>query len=357
MKGTIMIKKLIAALAAAGFFCACTTTVLANRNSCVTNTNCGNYFYFDMGTSAYRFDYPTFSVGTLSTSSTTALNQIDTKSVTPMYQLKVGHRFPTHNQSFFSYLFGEEGAIEFELDHARMDKTHNTNYSGQGQLWDIRGNVPIYQLADSTDIYGTQFNASHVLTSPALYLKGFRQTSIPQLTITPYIGVIYTYLHDIYDSNIKYDTDPTEVKNIKTDHEAFDLATNNYGLSLGERFNYLIFSHLSLFTDINLQLLSQRTALSVTQNPVDPEVPYTGIYTVNDNKKTLSYRGTFIVGSNYNFSNKPDSISLGLQGGLDRWGYMPKVVTPNHAGDRAVHIDGEAANNLFAGLELHVPIH
>jgi len=260
------------------------------------------YPYIRLGGGIYDFKTPKTEVGTAG-STTAPLIKIDNTKITPFYNLAVGYAFYNSGASWFTRsiarVFGHDNAVELQLDYFNVSKKKDRfGNIGTGNIWWINGNGTF--TIDPTTIRSARLNAKHRYINGGLYYKGRWITKNPRITFMPRAGAILT--------------------------------------NLKQKYHYV------------------HAKLNASQNILVGSVPAGNRVTVKNSKSAFTYRAILAVGGEYKINNKINSPSVEVKGGIDRWGYSPKVVPPNNAGSGPIHIVGTQQNNYFANIGVTIPI-
>jgi len=303
------------------------------------------YPYIRVGVGGYYVRNPKVEIGTLS--DTSPLATIGTSKLTPRFNLAVGYAFYNQNTSWVTKIFGHDNAVELKLDYLNS-KEHKTNSNlGVGQVWFIDGSGTV--TAGAQPLTSFKLDSSHRYINTGLYYKGKWITSNPKIDFLPRVGAVFTNLREKYDYSLVYQSFV-----LTTDVENYKITTDYYGLAAGGRLACNVKPRCAVFGDIEAQLLRASSSLKAYQNAA---VGVPGNQrNVSYHHAKITYRAIAAVGGEYKLNNKITSPSVEIKGGIDRWGYDPHLVPPNNAGSRSVYVAGNAQNNLFADVEVTVPI-
>ncbi len=325
-----------------GLIVLCGSIVLPLAASAGIFSNPYNHYYIDIGGAAYYLQQPKFEVGT-SGSSTAPLAKINSNELGPQFNLAGGYQFMNCNDNWLAKIFGHEEAIEAKVSYSFLDHANGKDNLGTGMVWYIDGNGSPFDPADQKQLNNFKLNTKLYNLDSGVYFKGKIYTSNPRLTMDRYVGLVYDYLKGQYDFDLTYPG---------IDDENFDITSNYFGVALGSQLNYQISKHFVPFVDLEVDLLTIQSDLKATQST--PAAGRTSI-SVSDSDFVFNYRAKAAIGINYLFNDSVKNPSIGLRVGLDHINYVPRVVPPNRAGDKPVHIVGEAVNNTFAMLDVHIP--
>ena len=337
-----------------GLIVLCGSIVLPLAASAGIFSNPYNHYYIDIGGAAYYLQQPKFEVGTKGVNpsapanTTAPLAKNNVNGVAPALHLAGGYQFMNCNDNFFSKIFGHEEAFEADINYFYLDSSVDDANLGLGNAWYIDGSGSILSPNSPTSLYDFKLSSKVQDLTTGLYFKGKVYTTNPRLTMERYVGLIYSYYNNQYDFNLKYNPGGK----IGTDSEKFDVTSNDFGLALGSQLNYQVSKHFVPFADLEVRLLAINSNLHATQNTPVSLKPN---MTVNDSASAFNYEAIAALGVNYLFNDSVKSPSVGLKAGLDHINYVPRIVPPNHVGDKPVHIVGEAVNNTFAMLDVHIP--
>jgi hypothetical protein len=308
------------------------------------------YQYVRLGGGIYDFKSSKIEVGTVG-STTAPLDRIHDTKITPFYNLAVGCAFYNSKTSWITRVFGHDNAVELQLDYFNVKKEKNRPGSlGTGQIWWIDGRGSF--MAVPRNVQNAYLNAKHRYINGGLYYKGRWITRNPRITFMPRAGAILTSLRQKYYYTVQYYTGAV----YRTDKEDYKVNTYYYGVAAGGRLAYEVKSRFSVFGDLEAQALGVHAKLNADQDIfVESSSPATRT-TVTNKKSAFTYRAILAVGGEYKINNKINSPSVEVKGGIDRWGYSPRVVPPNNTGSGPVHIVGTQENNYFANIGVTIPI-
>jgi len=313
------------------------------------------YPYVRIGAGVYDFNSSKIEIGTLN-STTAPLARIDNSKITPFYNLAVGYAFYNQNNSWVTRVFGHDNAVELQLDYFNVtQKQRKPNNFGNGLVWFIDGSGTMVPGGLGTPVRDLNFTAKRRYINGGLYYRGSWITSNPRIVFLPRTGLILTNLNEKYDYTVQYGTGVPGI--FRTDRENYKVNTNYYGIAAGGRLGYKVKPRMLVFGDLEGQLLYARSKLDVYQNAF-VEFVASNIFTrqINRTHSKLTYRAILAAGGQYKINDKITSPSVEAKIGLDRWGYDPKVVPPNHAGSGPVYLMGEQKLNYFANIGVTVPI-
>lgn len=304
------------------------------------------YPYIKVGVGAYYVQNPKFEVGTLG-NDTAPLAEIGTSKVTPRYNVSLGYAFYNPGNSWVTRVFGHDNAVELRFHYLNLSQKKYNGNLGTGRIWFIDGSGEVTTGAQPL----TNFNlrASHRYIDTGLYYRGKWITGNPNVNFSPRAGAVFTNLKEKYNYTLVYQAGLST-----TDLENYKVNTNYYGLAAGCKLAYKVQRQFAVFGDIEAQLLYANSALKAYQDAAVGS--NADKMNVNYHHAKITYRAIAAIGGTYKLNSKAASPSVELKGGVDRWGFDPRVVPPNHAGDRAVYIAGNHQNNLFADVNVTVPI-
>ena len=343
-------KYLPIALSALTFTCVSQLALAGGLGNLTANAN---QFYVNIGGGSYYLNNSPYKVGTLGLedTSTTPLAKIDNSGFTPQYNLAFGYQFCNPASNWITMLFGHDNAVELSGTYFHRSSNNSRGNQGVGTIYYIDGSGNIRPAGSST-VYSSKLKAKQRNINANLYFKGNKQLANPRLFMTPLLGIIYQDFKTEYNFSANYDSGAVPAVNTSTEDDT--VKTHYYGLAFGDGLSYFFTPQFSTFVNLELQALIANAKLTANQNAaVGSVTPLTKKVTDSENK--LTYRAILALGANYKFSTKPNAINLELRGGIDRWGYNPKVVTPNSTTSKKIHLANDAINNYFATLELHVP--
>ncbi len=313
-----------------------------------------NHYYIDVGAVGYYLQQPELEVGTVGTNATPSTNttaplaKSRVNSFAPRLDLSGGYWFMNCNNNWVSKLFGHEEAFEATINYTYLDHTISNDHLGNGNVWYIDGSGSILNPNVPTNLYDFKLNSKLHNISTGLYFKGKVYTTNPHLTMLRYVGIVYNYYNNEYDYKLKYNQGASP----NTEDEKFNVIAHYFGVAIGSQLNYQIGRHFIPFIDLEVRLLSIMANLHATQSAPGAVRPS---MTVNNSVSTFNYQAIAAVGVNFQFNETLKSPTIGLRAGIDHWNYVPRVVPPNRAGDKPVHLVGESINSGFAMLDVKVP--
>lgn len=332
-----------------GFIVLCGSIVLPFTAYAGFFSNPYNHYYVDVGTAVYYDQVPRLEVGT-SGSGTAPLAKSAPHDVAPQLNLAGGYQFMNCNDNLLAKIFGHEEAIEAKVDYTYLDNTNSKADLGLGNVWYIDGSISIFSPPSPKPLNNFKLNSKVNNIDTGVYFKGKIYTTNPRVTMLRYVGLVYNYYDTKYDYKLNYMGGTIS----NTEEENFNVIANYIGIALGSQLNYQITKHLTPFIDLEVRLLNVSANLDATQSVPDAVVG-PKYMTVHDSDSSFSYQAIAALGINYLFNDSLKSPSVGFRVGVDHWNYVPRVVPPNYAGDKPVHIVGDTANNSFAMLDVHVP--
>lgn len=309
-----------------------------------------NHPFVELGSSAYYLNNSEFKLGTVS-GGNAPLVKMTNNGITPQWSLGLGYQFLNCSDNVFTRLFGNEQLVELKADY--LNKVHRiTNGNpGRGSMYFIdTGGM----LGDNSNLllHNLKLSDRQRRTNVGLYFKSHRYTTNPKVTLTPYVGVVYTGYRDFYRYFIAY-----AAPAYQTDTEKYTIDAKYYGPSFGNRLTYNLTTNLAAFTDVEAQLLHAKADLSARQDPVSRPAGSFNTRIVRDHDGMgITYRTILTAGLDYNFKGNPNGVAVELTGGLDRWGYKPVVITPNVNNSTPAHLHGDTQNNGFVMLNVKVPL-
>jgi len=306
------------------------------------------YQYVRFGVGAYMVRNPKVEIGTLG-NGTVPLATIGTSKITPRYDLAVSYAFYNPSSSWVTKVFGHDNAVELKLDYLNS-KEHKTNSNlGTGQVWYIDGSGSV--TTGPQPLTDFKLDSSHRYINTGLYYKGKWITSNPKIDFLPRVGAVFTNLKEKYNYSLVYGTGPGTTS---LDVENYKVTANYYGLAAGGKLAYNLQPRCAVFGDLEAQLLRTSYNLKAYQDAVVGIL--VGKRSVSYHHSKITYRAIAAIGGEYKLNDKITSPAVEIKGGIDHWGYNPKIVPPNNAGSRAVYVAGNAQNNLFAEVKVTVPI-
>lgn len=310
-----------------------------------------NHYYIDVGGGAYYLQHPKFEVGTKgvgspATNTTAPLAKININQATPQFHLAVGYWFMNCSQNWITKIFGHEEAMEVDSNGFIYRNTVRKDNLGTGNIWYIDGSQGISGTGDPIPLNNFKLSSRAFDINSGVYFKGKLYTSNQRLTLIPSVGVVNHYYLNTY----RYDVSYNQGDNNRVDEERFVVFTYYYGVALGAKLNYAIIDQIIPFASLKVNLLNIYSSLEANQD--------TGqniTVNVNSSESTFNYEAIAALGVEYKFTKSLKSPSLIVQAGVDHMNYVARVVPPNRAGDKPVHLEGESTNNSFAMLDLHIP--
>jgi hypothetical protein len=306
------------------------------------------YVNVNVGASAYYISNPEFGVGSKGTS-TKPLMKTTNYQFTPAYHVGVGVPFYNSEKSFLTKVFGNNNEVEIRADYYDVSQTKNGGYT-RGELYYITGGY-ILPAVNVDYINSSRLSAKRRNINAGLYFKGNKKVS-SRVKMNPYAGVVYSRFDDDYDFSAVYET-PT----LDTDVEKFETKTNYYGLAAGDRVDLIATPQFSGFADLQVQALYSQSRLNADQDAsLNDTVTASYIKRLAKSYYTVTYRAILALGASYKFVNKPNSVALDLKGGVDQWGNVPKVTTPNKEGSPDTHLARNMMINGFVSLNVFVPL-
>lgn len=308
-----------------------------------------NHFYVNLGAGAYYLNNPEFKVGTIGTG-TAPLTTIDNSGFTPELNLALGYKFYNPYKNFFTQILGQTNTIELQFDYFNTSQTKKSPDVGEGRIWLIDGSGALWGQF-TRHMYDYKLRAKHCFSYFDIYFSGEKYFS-PIFSINPFFGVAYSIFNERYSYRQNYQLGPL-VNYILTDTEKYYVNTKYYGPSFGTFLKLYPTTKFSTFLKLEFQFLHARSSLKAKQL-ASPEAE--DQKSINDHySKTVALRPIITIGTNYNFTNKPISAGLRLEGGVDYWGYVPTIITPNSQNSPAVHLGSTNQTNAFVSLMLHIP--
>jgi hypothetical protein len=302
------------------------------------------YFYLGAGIGAYHLKNPTVGLQSF-TGSSTPIASIDNDGFTPIYCLNAGYAFYNPHDS----IFGHFNDIALKFNYFNRTDTKSSGLTGTGDIYYIDGSGA---YGTGLTLYSYSAHAKHRLIDTGLYYRSLpAMADLNTFTIHPRVGLVFTNFNAEYNYLLDYEGGAVRL----TDKEDYKVKTNYYGVAAGTQLAYNLAPQLLFDADIELQLLHASADLHAVQQP---DITDNIFWIVNvTQSKTVTYRAIASLGAKYAFTMRANGISLGAKVGLDRWGYNPKVVTPNAGnGGRRIHLDGTSQNNFFAKLNVTVPL-
>lgn len=307
------------------------------------------YFYIGGGIGAYHLQSPSVGVGNVQNGSAPIASPGN--KVAPIYALNFGYAFYNPRSS----MFGALNDINFKISYLQNDskvERDGINRSARGELWKIDGSGTITVNPAYLDAYALR--AKHQLLDTGLYYRSVPSVSyLSKVSFHPRFGLVATYLRDEYHYVVRYDRG---FQNFSNDDESYKADTYYYGIGGGEKVVVHLARQFLLFGDAEVQLLHATSSLHSTQQ-TDTVSPNPVISVNSSYNKAVTYRAIAAVGTTFFCAPRINSISFSLKGGIDRFGYSPKVVTPSrdNSGGK-IHLVGVSQNNWFANLDMIVPL-
>jgi hypothetical protein len=315
-----------------------------------------NHVYMDAGVEAYHYQTPNVDSGA-GNASGNSLKAASSDGNSIMPTAKLGYHF---DNEFLTSLFGPKANLELDGSFFSHSTSQSQNDLGLGYLTTISGD-PYGYVPANDDIKNYYFNSKDQYENLGFYFKGEQYTGNQAITLNPFVGLVYTHFSEDDQYGFLYDTaqDPSN-PNFDPYNASENVKTNYYGLTLGNQFNFQLTQHLFINAGGQLQLLRATSSLNGTSSVTDQTPGYSYSDSVNDSLSTFTYRGTLSASTAYHFTLNTDSPSVGLNLGIDRWGYTPEVVNPvgNASGNQQApaHLEKSSSVNLFAGAYFHLPL-
>ena len=340
-----MYKKLIYMLSICGL---CFFVQPGNANTVSQNFN---KLYIEMGVDAYYLNNPVFDVGT-SGNSSAALAKITDNGFVPKYHFAVGHRVNSDKNSVIGKVFGTKDKIELNLDYFNTHQSKRKHSLGEGKLWLIDNTIiGGFGQDDPYPLEDFNLRSRNRFTSVGLYFRGHHVTSNSKLTFDPYVGLIHTDYISQDNFTVAYLAPARSI-----DSEDYYVQTEYFGAAFGNKIDFAITPKLTSFLDLEIQLLRADAKLTAHQDGDVGMPEWVTRYRkdiVTSDHNDITYRGILSLGLTYKFIN---NIAMTFKLGIDRWGYNPKIITPDNTTSGPVHLVGESDNNAFASLEVYVPL-
>lgn len=306
------------------------------------------YPYIRVGAGAYDFNSSKIEVGTVG-NTTAPLAVLEGKKTTPFYNLAVGYAFYNPSENIVTKIFGHNNAAELQLDYFSFTKTNSNSNLGTGRIWRINGTGSFITIAEP--LRNFQLNAKRRYINVGAYYRGGWITSNPKIEFMPRAGAVITNLNEKYDYTVQYRAGGVS---FRTDKEEYKVNTYYYGLAGGGRLQYSMQSQFAIFGDLEAQLLYASSKLDAYQDPTvgsgNDEI------SVSNKKSRVTYRAILAAGAQYKINHKITGPSIEVKIGVDRWGYDPRVIPPNHANSGPVHLASDQKVNYFANIGVTVPI-
>lgn len=315
----------------------------------------GMYPFIEVGMAAYYLQNPDLEIGT--TGATTApLVKVSSNAWTPMYNFGAGYHFFNGRDNGFTRIFGHETEVEAKFDYFSTSSSTNSSNIGLGTIWYIDGSGRISDK--SVPINGLQLSTKYDFINLDLLFSYYVHTSNERLMLKPFFGPVFSRTANEAHYVSSYDAGaPPLVSYITKDLEDYQVNVNYYGLTCGGQLDFFVVQKMKMFSSLELQLVHAEASLTAHQN-VDSTSAIIKADTrdvSSSDSAALTYRAIAMLGLSYQIFDGPVGPSLKLEVGLDHWGYNPKIVPPNHTGDKAVHLFGTTQNNAFIGLGVTVP--
>lgn len=317
------------------------------------------YPYIRVGAGAYDFNSSKIEVGT-NRSTTAPLVKMGNSKITPFYNLAVGYAFYNAGTNWFTNfitkIFGHDNAAELQFDYFNLTQKRNLSSLGTGFLWFIDGSGCVLQPGVNPEpINSINLTAKRKYINGGLYYKGSWITSNPRVVFMPRAGLVATNLNEKYDYTVRYSTGAVP-PSVRTDQETYKVNTNYYGVAAAGKLGYKVKPRFLVFGDLEAQLLYARSKLNAYQNGFVEWPIGSFVKNVSDKQSKVTYRAILAVGAQYKINNKITSPSIEAKIGVDRWGYDPRVIPPNYANDRQVHLASDQKVNYFANIGVTIPI-
>lgn len=305
-----------------------------------------HYPYVKVGFGAYSVQNPKVEIGTLG-SGTAPLAQVGNSKITPYYNMALGYAFYNKRDNWVTRIFGHDNAVELQFSYFNASQNKAQDNLGTGEVWYIDGTGSV--TTGPQPLTNFTLDSAHRRIDTGLYYRGKWIAQNPKISFSPRVGGVFTNLREKYNYSLWY-TSPTPTHDL----ENYKINTNYYGLAAGGRLTYDLKSRFAIFGDLEGQLLHASAKLDAYQDAAVGA--QAGKTSVKYNHSQTTYRAIAAVGGSYKLNNKITSSVVELKGGVDRWGYDPRVVPPNNANSRSVYLAGNHQNNFFANMEVTVPI-
>jgi hypothetical protein len=314
------------------------------------------HFYMGASATYEYFKTPVFNEGSPSIKGIqdTAIVSAKSNQYVLIPTVDVGYHFNNH---FLSSVFGNEANAEVDWSFFNRGYSQNNPTLNDGAVWAIDGSGVLERPSGTGTTYNLSnfhFHSGMHYQNVNLYYRGENETSNPHLVMSPFMGLVYTSLDQDYASSVtwKHDSDNPYVNNIT---ESVD--TKYYGFGFGNNLNYYFTQKVSMFVNIQAQLLRADSSLSAYQegNVAAGITPLT--FSVDNSSHTNTYRATLMTGAKFNFFNSATSPFISVGAGVDQWGYMAQVHNPAGTADtQEAHIVNVHELNPMANITFEWPL-
>jgi hypothetical protein len=306
-----------------------------------------NHLYIGAGVNAYHYKFADMnSLASNGSAQTTPSINNDYNTVMPIFAL--GYHF---NNELLTPLFGEKANIELDGSFFSHNASTAQGDLGLGFVSMVDGNNANVNLAD---IRNFQLNTNDHYQYAGLYFKGDQSTDNQAVTTDPFVGFVYMHFSKTNNYTMQIDGGSSNYFDYNAQENT---NTNYYGLGIGDQVNLQLSEHLFINANAAIQLLYASSSLNANSAIPDEDLNATA----NNKLSTITYHATLGSSVSYHFTFEPDSPTLGLNVGVDRFGYTPEIVNPTSTQNQttnqpAAYIGKEGGYGLFAGIYFHLPL-
>lgn len=308
-----------------------------------------SHFYTGAGIQMYHFGTPDLDIGSQSKNSKKALTSVDTSGTTYLPYLTVGYHY---NNRLLPSFFGSKANIELTGGFASYSTSTNKADLGSGFYHLINGGSDP-ALGENEDMKNFHANTDTKYQYLNLMFRGDRESQSEMITQHPEVGLVYDHLTQDSDYGMLWTFHNNNINNEVTEN----IDENYVGMAFGDQVKFQLSRHFFTNVGAQLQLLHASANLDGSQSVVNhDDSDNSRGAKASDTLSSFTYRGILSAGMSYAFTLKPDSPSVGLNIGYDRLGFTPTVVNPTGSSAKAAHLKAVGSNNLFAGLNFHLPL-
>ncbi len=305
--------------------------------------------YFSIGVAAGFLSLP---VHTLAYSGSTYHPSLtyQPKNVLVLPSIKIGHYFTNH--SFLRSLFGDRNSIELSVQTGlykyQQTKTPNAD---DNTIWNSNGAGESPVIPTGYVLNSVKGETKQTYIGSGIYWRGNKMFKNTWVEMQPSIGAIFNYIKEDNTYHYNYTVSSTPVQTVNRDEKT---NTYYYGLSIGDQFNYLATKQFTPFLGLELQVLYAKTTLEVHDNSqyLTGGQPDWNL-SVRTSATKYTYRGILDLGMKLKLTHAVNSPAVILDGGLDYWGYRPKIIEASKG--VGVHLANATAAIPFVGITLQIP--
>lgn len=307
-----------------------------------------NHLYVDAGVEAYHYQFADMhSLASNGSGQTTP--SISNSYNTAMPTFAIGYHF---NNELFTPLFGERANLELDGSFFSHDASTTQADLGLGFISMVDGGN-VFPDAGPADIRNFQLNTTDHYQYAGFYFKGEQSTYNQAITMNPFVGLVYMHFSETSNYTMQIDGGSSNYFDYNSEE---DTNTNYYGVAVGDQINAQLSEHLFVNANAAIQLLYASSSLSANSAVPDENLNANA----NNTLSTMTYHAILSSSASYHFTFEPDSPTLGLNVGVDRFGYTPEIMNPISREDQttnqpAAYIEKGSGYGLFAGIYFHLP--